>query len=308
MATKHESPVLLITFNRADNTRRVFEKIREAKVKKLYVANDAPRSGNLDDEINRNQIRELLNEIDWDCDLHTLFHEKNQGNGFGPVAALNWVFKFEDKAIVLEDDCVPSLPFFEYCNYCLEKYENDKRIMLISGRSHHPEHPIFQKYDYIFSRYAHTWGWATWKRAWSCFDMNLDNWQNFYNDGGYENIYFSKKIARNKNNYFKRYVEKPINNWDSRWGFAIDINSGFCIVPSENLIENIGYYGIHTKGKTKSHTLLASNTYEIKKEPKFVVLNRAYEEFHYKNHIKKAQNSILIRGIKKLIRILKGVN
>jgi hypothetical protein len=308
MITTNEAPVLLITFNRADNTCKVFDKIREAKVKKLYVANDAPRIGNKDDEANRNQIRELLNKIDWDCDLHTLFHEKNQGNGFGPVAALNWVFENEEKAIILEDDCVPSIPFFEFCNHCLTKYEDDKRVWIISGRSHHPEHPVFQQYDYIFSRYAHTWGWATWKRAWTHFDMTLSNWQQFYEDGGFENVYFSRKIGRSENRRFRKYVKKPINNWDSRWGLVIDWNSGFGIVPSQNLIENIGYYGIHTKGKTKSHALLASETYEFKKEPKFVVLNRAYEDYHYKNHIKKGQVHILIRGFKKILRIIKGID
>ncbi|MDD2604606.1 MAG: hypothetical protein PHF66_07330 [Desulfobacteraceae bacterium] len=161
MNENNEAPVLLITFNRADNTRKVFEKIREAKIKNLYVANDAPRPGNKNDEQNRNEIREMLNEIDWDCELHTLFHEKNQGNGFGPVAALNWVFEHEERAIILEDDCVPSMPFFDFCNHCLEKYKDDERIWIISGRSHHTKQPIFKKYDYLFSRFAHTWGWAS---------------------------------------------------------------------------------------------------------------------------------------------------
>ncbi|HOR83055.1 MAG TPA: nucleotide-diphospho-sugar transferase, partial [Bacteroidales bacterium] len=80
---KLTTPVLLITFNRADNTRKVFEKIKEAKIPKLYIANDAPRFGNKNDKENRAKIREMLNEIDWNCELHTLFHEENQGCGYG---------------------------------------------------------------------------------------------------------------------------------------------------------------------------------------------------------------------------------
>ena len=308
MNSMFDAPVLLITFNRADNTRKVFEKIKEAKVNKLYIANDAPRPGNKDDEDNRNKIKDLLKEIDWECDLYTLFHEKNQGNGFGPVAAINWIFETEEKAIILEDDCVPSLPFFDYCNHCLSKFENDERIWMISGRSHHPNHPIFKKYDYIFSRYAHTWGWATWKRCWAKFDMNLTEWPDFYEDGGFKNVFLSKKIGHLKNKEFLKYVKKPINDWDSRWGFTININSGFGIVPSKNMIENIGYFGIHTKGKTKTHMLKASDTYRIVNEPKFIVINRDYEDYHYKNHIKKAKKNILIRGIHKLIRIIKGID
>ena len=103
-----EAPVLLITFNRPDYTRQVFEKIRQAKVKKLYIANDGPREGNLEDQKAREEIKQIVNDIDWECDVKTLFYDKNLGCGWGPATAISWAFENEDKLIILEDDCVPS--------------------------------------------------------------------------------------------------------------------------------------------------------------------------------------------------------
>lgn len=127
-----ESAVLLITFNRSDNTREVFRQIKQAKIKKLYVANDGPREGNENDVIEREKIKLLLQEIDWDCELHTLFQEKNLGCGWGPATAITWAFENEDRLVVLEDDCVPALAFFPFCNEMLERYKDDNRIWRIS--------------------------------------------------------------------------------------------------------------------------------------------------------------------------------
>ena len=304
-----EAPVLLITFNRADHTRKVFDKIREVRVKKLYVANDAPRDGNNEDRVNREKIRNLLDEIDWDCELKTLFHEKNCGNGFGPVAAFNWAFETEEKLIILEDDCVPSLPFFDFTNHCLTKYSEDERIWIISGRSHHTNHSAFENYDYIFSLFAHTWGWATWKRCWKHFDMNMNEWSTFKENGGFENVFMFENEGKMMNQFYSRFVQRPINSWDARWGFTVHSNSGYGIVPAKNLIENIGYYGAHTNGKQKTHELSASHDYKIGKEPHFVVLNREYERFHFNKHIKKifGKRSLFVRIALKVKRTIESI-
>lgn len=308
MNENNEAPVLLITFNRADNTRKVFEKIREAKIKKLYVANDAPRPGNINDEQNRKKIREMLNEIDWDCELHTLFHEKNQGNGFGPVAAYNWFFEKEEMGIILEDDTVPVSSFFEFCNYCLRKYKDDTRIWAISGVSHHSNHELFNGKDYIFTRYAATCAWATWKRCWRLFDMNLSKWDSFYKNGGYENVFFEKKIGEIYNKWFNNFHKKPINSWDARFLFLMATNSGFGIVPSKNLIKNIGIFGAHTNGINETHKRKVFQDFTFKNEPDFVCLNRKYEILHFNKNIKNSisKPSILIRILRKVYNTFKN--
>ena len=311
MNFENEAPVLLITFNRADNTRKVFEKIREAKVKKLYLANDAPRSGNKNDEKNRNQIREMLTEIDWDCELHSLFHEKNQGCGFGPSNAITWAFENEEKLIILEDDCVPTLSFFGFCYEMLSRYNDDKRVWIISGRSHQSKSIYFENQDYIFSHYAHTWGWATWKRCWNHFDMRMTDFPDFIKQGGALNVLSTRRegVLYNKhlNDVYKRIEKEIKHSWDSQFGYTILKNGGIGIVPAKNMIHNIGAIGTHSKGKNRFTDMLAEEITNSLRHPKFVIVNHGYEGLHFNNHIKKIfrKRSLVERGIKKVYRLLK---
>lgn len=304
-----EAPVLLITFNRPDNTRKVFEKIKQAKIKTLYFFNDAPRVGNKEDIVARTAIKELATEVDWDCDLYINFQEKNLGCGCGPATAISWGFENEEFLIILEDDCVPSLPFFDFCNYCLEKYKEDTRLWLISGRSHQQGSKFFKVQDYIFTHYGHSWGWATWKRCWNYFDMNMKDLPQFLDMGGALNVLFSKKEGDLYNNVYKKlYNDKKIHThaWDYQFGFVILKNAGLCIVPAKNLIENIGYVGTHSIGKNKTHKLKASDNFKIEKEPSFIIANKEYEQLHFDTHIKKIMGtaSIYKRVINKCLKII----
>jgi len=305
---KVEAPVLLITFNRPENTSKVFEKIREAKVKKLYIANDGPRKGNIEDKQAREEIKKIINKIDWDCQLFIKFQEKNLGCGWGPASAISWAFENEDRMIILEDDCVPSMPFFGYCNYLLEKYKDDTRIWLISGRSHQAGSNHFDDKDYIFTHYGHSWGWATWKRCWVEFDMEMKDWPAFEKAGGAVNVLATEKQGKVYNQkYAKLFADKKLQThaWDFQAGFSIVKNSGLCIVPAVNLIENIGYFGTHAKKKNKFHEMKASSDYRVNKEPKFVMISKEYEQLQFDTHINKLFGSKPIhkRIINKLRKI-----
>ena len=188
-------PVLLITFNRPTTTERVFEAIKQYSPEKLYISSDGPRNS-ISDEVNTvKKIREyIIREINWECEVKTFFRDKNVGCGKGPSEAITWFFEHEEMGIILEDDCVPSLPFFFYCEYLLKKYEYDNRVWVISGRSNYPNKKFFKDNDYLFSNYIVTWGWATWKRCWKHFDINLNNnWAGFYQIGGFKNVFFKRK-------------------------------------------------------------------------------------------------------------------
>lgn len=306
MSLNMETPILLITFNRPDNTRKVFEKIRQAKIKTLYFFNDAPRAENNDDIVARKEIKKLLKEIDWKCDLKLFFPEKGFGPGFGPANAISWAFEKEDRLIVLEDDCVPYQPFFTFCNHILEKYKDDTRVWLVSGRSHQQGSKFFKEQDYIFSNYGHTWGWATWKRCWDYFDIEMKKWPAFYQNGGFYNVFCSKKEGRIYNQHYVALNKRPINSWDARFGFAVLSNGGLSVVPAKNLIENIGYIGAHSTGKQKVHTLKASDNFKVEKEPLFVLVNKAYEQLHFNTHIKKIMGraSLYKRIINKVLKII----
>jgi hypothetical protein len=301
-----KAPILLVIFNRPDTTEKVFEAIRKAKPEKLYISADAPRNDNKEDEINCEKTRSICKKIDWKCDVHYRFLDNNLGCGYGPSTAISWAFENEECLIILEDDCVPSLPFFEYCNHCLKRYYHDYRVWLISGRCHHEDSIYFDKYDYIFSHYGHTWGWATWKRCWKYFDIDMKKWEVFKEQGAFLNSYLSIKEGVYFNKLFYKLIkEKKLAShaWDYQFILAGQMQGGLSITPSKNLIQNIGSIGTHSNGLLEVHRLLASEEYKIEKEPEFILANRKYDLMHFNTHINPKKNIVvdmIINGLRLL--------
>lgn len=299
------APVLLIGFNRPDTMQQVFNAVRHAKPRKLYYAVDGPRKGKNEEELVQ-QVRNIVKQVDWPCEVYTLIRENNVGCGFGPANAITWAFENEDRLIVLEDDCVPSLSFFRFCDEMLERYKDDTRVNIISGRSHWHGSHFFDKYDYVFTHFAHTWGWATWKRAWSQFDIYMSDVQDFLEDGGAVNVLPSKSIGVKANHNLKNkretIAQEVTHSWDSQW-FYTRLKTGVGIVPSHNLIHNIGYVGTHSDAIVNTD-MPAEEMPDNLRHPHFVMVNRQYELYHYKNHINK-RTSLFLRAWCKMIKCIR---
>ena len=283
----NNSPVLLIVFNRPDTTQKVFDAIRRAKPKKLYIAADAPREGNESDVNNCALVKEIVESVDWDCENHYKYANINQGCGNGVYNAISWAFENEDRLIIIEDDCVPALPFFDYCDELLEKYIYDTRIWVISG-SQFNEEAVNTTHDYFFSRYGHIWGWATWKRCWATMDMTLSKFPLIMEEDLYKSAFRTKKEAA----FFRKKYSRIYNNkeakphtWDRQFDFSVISNGGLCIVPKKNLITNIGYLGSHAETKNSFHDRNVDNNFKINSHPEFILCDRNYDTYHFNHHI-----------------------
>jgi len=305
MPIEIKSPVLLIAFNRPDTTQKVFDAIKKAKPKKIYFAVDAPRNGNIEDEANVLKVKEIIDQVDWDCEVHKRFAEVNQGCGPGPFNAISWIFETEDRAIILEDDCVPALPFFSYCDELIEKYKNDTRVWLISGNNYNEE-AVKTPHSYFFSRYGHSQGWATWKRCWAAMDMSLAKYPLIIEQDLYkaafrttiEAVFFQKIIDRI---YYDEASKSHI--WDFQFNFAIYSNSGLSIVPKKNLVTNIGYCGTHSEKRLHYHDRAVDENYKIISHPDFVLCDVNYDAYHFKHHWNR-KTPLFKRIIRKIKRIL----
>jgi len=174
MGQEFNTPILFLVFNRPNTTQRVFNVIRQVKPKQLFVAADGPRRDKGADEEKCEATREIVKQIDWDCEVKTLFREENLGCGKAVSSAITWFFENVEEGIILEDDCLPNLDFFGYCEELLDRYRDNREVMFIGGDN-------FQKgkkwgdASYYFSAYNHVWGWATWKRTWDIYDFKLDS-------------------------------------------------------------------------------------------------------------------------------------
>ena len=242
-------PILLILWRRPEATRKLIKVLKSIKPRNLYIACDGARDGNSIEIQKVKKTREIVKkEINWNADLNTFFSEKNVGCKYGVSNSINWFFNNVEEGIILEDDCIPHIDFFEFCEVLLEKYRNDKRIFCISGANQ-----INQKIgngSYFFSRYNHCWGWASWRRCWNEYDVEMSRWPEFKKSELIQSSFFLKKeqdfwIKSFDKFYFYGFPE----SWDYQWFFTALINGGMTIIPNQNLIENIGF------GEDATHTI-----------------------------------------------------
>jgi hypothetical protein len=240
MSIPYETPILFLIFNRIDTTQQVFNQIKRMKPKYLFVAADGPRLG-LEGETEKcMETRNIIQQIDWDCELETLFHENNLGCGIAVNTAITWFFKHVQEGIILEDDCYPDLTFFRFCNELLEKYRYKQDIYLIGGTNFR-RNISETKDSYYFSNYGQIWGWATWKRAWHMNDLDYFDYNAQNATSKLEHIFQSKSEKKYWNKAFSKCKDGLINTWDYQWLYYIWKNKGLSITPNTNLVVNIGF-------------------------------------------------------------------
>lgn len=240
--------VLFLIFNRLESTKSVFKMIKKAKPPRLYIAADGARKNRVEEEKNIQQVRDyVINNIDWECDVKVLFSEDNLGCKHAVSNAIDWFFDNEEMGIILEDDCLPSLSFFWYCEELLIRYKDDMRVGQICGFNSLDNYDT--EFDYIFSKYGPIWGWASWKRAWKFYDVTMKNWPYVKEKRLYKNYVKSEREEIFRIKLFDDLYENKIDTWDFQWVYAKLNNSMLSIVPSKNLIVNIGFNeeATHTK-------------------------------------------------------------
>ncbi|NLI73330.1 MAG: glycosyltransferase family 2 protein [Euryarchaeota archaeon] len=244
-------PILFMAFNRPDTTAKVFQAIRESRPTKLYIALDGSR--NHQETIKCAQVREIVENIDWECEVKRLYHNENLGCGKAVSSAITWFFNHEEEGIILEDDCLPDSSFFPYCQMMLEKYRNEGRVMMVSGDDftsgiHHND-------DYYFITHFPIWGWATWRRAWDKHDVSMSAWPEFRDQGRTLKIVQHEAMAGWLNTCFEQTYQGKIDTWDHQWTFTCLLNNGLSICPHGNLISNIGFDGTHMTKKRIGHLM-----------------------------------------------------
>ena len=238
------TPILFLIFNRPSTTSRVFAQIKKVQPKFLFVAADGPRKDREGEIEKCSEVKNLvMNGIDWDCEVKILFREENLGCARAPSEAITWFFRNVEEGIILEDDCLPTQTFFLFCEIMLLKFRDEDAIMHVSGNNFQ-----FSKIGsecYYLSRLPHIWGWASWRRAWQKFDLELPGFKvdevvNYFDYPPIDN-YWHDLFAMTRNEALKHV-------WDYQWTFAVFQNEGLCILPQQNLVSNIGF------GVDSSHT------------------------------------------------------
>ncbi len=242
------TPVAFIIFNRPETTKKVFEEIGKAKPKELYIIADGPRENNTEDDDLCKKTREVVKKVDWDCVVHKNYSDINLGTKIRPSTGLKWFFSHKDEVIILEDDCLPHPSFFEYCQTLLEYHRNNEKVNMIAGSNFISQYSN-KNYSYYFSVFHHFWGWATWKRSWELFDLEMKSWPELKASKLLYQIVPDNKSAKYWETLFDEVYKGKISTWDYQWYYSSWKNKNLAVVPSVNLVSNIGFgqQATHTK-------------------------------------------------------------
>jgi len=276
-----EIPVLFATFSRPEYAFQTFNAIRKAKPRKLYFYSNKARSENAAEVERNEQIRSLAAQVDWDCELKTFFREEYVDIYKSLWGAYDWVFNNEEQAIILEEDCVPSLAFFDFCRQMLNTFRNDQRIWVISGNNfiegYNPN-----GYDYFYSYFPYMYGWASWRDRWQKVIRDRLPYNMIKDYRLFDHIYVDPEAVRQALKFTKEIVDTPA--WDYRFTISMKCHGAFGIIPKMNLVSNIGISGEHNTGVQSIFHLKAmpeSGTYIINNPPPFVFPDYGYARHWY---------------------------
>lgn len=252
-------PILVIGFNRPDLLAQVLQRLREVEASSIYLAVDGPRADRPDEAGRVQACRDLASSIDWPCEVHTLFQDVNLGCGLGVSTAITWFFSHVERGIILEDDIVADPSFFGFCTELLDRYEDDQRVFAVTGCNFvPPEGQTHPEDAYRFSRVAHIWGWATWKRSWDSYRLDIAGWHRdlpprlLWRSGG-SSLSGSLFWAMT----FELMARKQVDTWDAQLVFAAMRQGQLIATCNTNLVANIGFGGDAT------HTLVDVDTLPV---------------------------------------------
>lgn len=280
-----ESPVLFLVFNRPDVTRRVFERIRQAKPGRLYIAADGPRKTHLDDAHKTAEVRRVVAEVDWSCEVQTLFRDENLGCGRAVKEAIDWFFEHEEQGIILEDDCLPHLDFFRFCDELLEYYAHDERVSVITGDNFQGSRR-WGDASYYFSKYNHCWGWATWRHAWQYNDLEIKFWPHWKRSRDWT-LKMPDRIERHYwEKIFDRVYHHQIDSWAYPWTACTWRYGGLTATPNVNLVSNIGFGpdATHTTCIESSSLSIGAKAIGMITHPQSVVRIQSADRYVFNHH------------------------
>lgn len=302
-----ETAVLFLIFNRPDVTLKVFETIRQARPPRLYVAADGPRSDRLGEAEKCREARKIVDQVDWPCQVRTLFRSENLGCKRAVSGAINWFFEHEEEGIILEDDCLPAQSFFWYCQELLEKYRDDKRVWQICGLAFlENKIRMERKASYIFSKYGPIWGWASWRRAWIHYDAELVNWPVMREDQWLNSAYEDVSERRARRKLGDAMFRKEIDTWDYQWGFTKNYQSGLSIVPTRNLVVNLGFGPDATHTKGSSHPLAPVSSGDVvfpMEHPPYVITDTNHDQHYRKELVVPSVSGFFKKAIRRVTRV-----
>lgn len=276
--------IAFFLYRRPDLTHRVFDVIAASRPSRLLVVADGPKH---DEEADLcAETRKIVERVDWPCEVLTNFADSNMGCRRRISSGIDWVFSLVEEAIIVEDDCLPHPTFFPYCQELLERYRDDDRVADIAGEYGLPRRARCKE-SYFASHYGSIWGWATWRRAWQLYDVEMRDWPEFRDRGLHRHFVYNRAQANLLAKRFDEVYESRIDTWDLQWGFTRMKHDLYSLVPSVNLVSNIGFRNDASITVADNQTSLADRSTSTMrcplKHPRQLRVRHAYDRAYLEN-------------------------
>ena len=229
--------VLLLFFNRPEPFRQVFAQVKKARPSRLFLYQDGPR--NEKDVPGIKECQEIASQIDWECDVHRRYLEVNEGCDPSEYRSQKWAFSMADKVVVLEDDDVPSVTFFRFCKEMLDRYEHDKRIMMIAGFNTDEETKDVSD-DYFFTSAFSVWGWASWRRVADLWDPDYSYMKDEHTVRQLRRLIRERRLRPDLLKMFRYQSRSGKECYETIFWASLILNFGLSIMPAKNMVSNVG--------------------------------------------------------------------
>ncbi len=300
-------PVAYIIFNRPDLTQATFSALIKQQPTELFIIADGPRPGHPTDAVRCRETRASVEHIDWPCHVHRNYSDSNLGCRKRVLSGLDWVFSEVDRAIILEDDCLPHPDFYTFCQTMLDRYENDERIWVASG-SNFQNGKRRGDASYYFSRFNHCWGWATWRRAWQQNEPQMSFWPQWKQSQEWKAMWPHRRMRSYWEEIFDRMYREEIDSWAYSWKASAWYHGGLTATPNVNLVSNIGFgpEATHTQVESPVSRLQVASLGPIV-HPERVEVHKKADNFTYWFAFKGRRQGFkkqVIRSVTKLKRAL----
>jgi hypothetical protein len=237
------APVALFVYNRPWHTRQTVEALLanlEAAETPLYIFSDAPKDAAASEGVA--EVRRYVASISGFKFVSIIERDRNYGLAESIIDGVTQVCRQYGQVIVLEDDIVTSRHFLQFMNDGLRFYENDERLISISGYVYPVETELPETF---LLRGADCWGWATWARGWSLFEPDGKVLLQGLEEQGLTHTFDSNgtypftQMLRNQ-------IKSKNNSWAIRWHATAFLHNKFTLYPGKTLVHNIGVDGSGT--------------------------------------------------------------
>lgn len=279
-----KTPILILVYNRSKYINKLLEILRKLNAQNIYVSFDGAKKHK--EDVNKcKEVTRSINNINWKCNLYKNFLNKNYGCKLGVSKGLDWFFSKVKQGIIIEDDCIPSQDFFYFCEWSLNTYKHDKRVGGITGNNF-LNNKVKLKDSFYYSKYAHCWGWATWRRTWKNYDKSVKFWENFKLSEKWEYFFLNHREKKYWEKIFNNVVNYSLDSWAYPWMLCIWKNEQLIITPKKNLVLNIGFNkdATHTNSKIHNFYYKVSKLKKPYVAPKKIIVNERADNYVFRNH------------------------